>query len=492
MISRAGMSVTLSLDEEQIKIVISRGTQIEKWETGRLPPHSIQDGQILLPEDVAGTLKSMLKTLRVPRNPLAISVNLPSFVYRTLTLPPLKPAIFKEAVLRAAQKEIHLPLADFYLEWQIIAQNRAEVRVFVLGVPRRSIDSIAQCLALAGVKIGAIELRSLTIARMVDQPAALIADFESECCNLIIIADGLPVILHSVIPRDKTADIEDKALQIADELNRTIEYYNLTHKEKPVPADMPLILTGSLAPEPGVSDWLLKNSGRPAGFPEIGLHLPAGFPTLAYSGNLGLILKNRPGAAHENAAPYRHKGLDINLWTARQRALSRPVTLRQTFAPAAIVLATALVLPLSLACNQARAETASLESELADVDRSLHIHRQTIAFANETQDKIAELTAEINQIQNERQTISGQTDLAQILNLLADQLPPEATINRLTADAKEVVIDGRAASRQTVIQYADLLSREKALAEIRIALINATEAADNTGLPVLFKIIIER
>ncbi|GAI57774.1 unnamed protein product, partial [marine sediment metagenome] len=80
---------------------------------------------------------------------------------------------------------------------------------FVLGVPRNLIDAVVQTLAEAGVKTYLIDLKPLALARAASRENALIVALEPGCFDIVLVADGIPAIMHTITPRGEGASIED-------------------------------------------------------------------------------------------------------------------------------------------------------------------------------------------------------------------------------------------------------------------------------------------
>ena len=235
------MPVTLNISNQNVKLVYSRGNTIEKWETVSFSPGLIKDGQILQPEEFANVIKSLFKNLRLPDTQVVVSIEGTPFIYRILTLPHVKPTMQQEAIERAGQKEINVPLDELYFDWQIISDTGKEIEVFILGAPRGIVDGLVQVMGLAKVRLAAMDLKPLALARMVDLAEALIVNFEKEGSDIIIVSKGIPVTLHTVASKSKNASLEDNLLQLVDELTRTVEFFNLTHKDSPILPETPII-----------------------------------------------------------------------------------------------------------------------------------------------------------------------------------------------------------------------------------------------------------
>ena len=253
------MSVTLDISAGSLKLVSINGNRVEKWGTAPLSPGMVRDGVILQPQAVGAAIDALFQDLKITKGGLNATITGLSFTYRMLRLPRVKSALTTEAILRAAKKEIPLALDEIYLSWRIIETTKEEIEVFLFGAPRNLIDAALQTFSIAGVKLLSIDLKSLTLARAANRPDVLVINFESDCFDIVVVAEGLPVILHTVIPRVEGATLEDNVKRLADELARTVDFYNITHAVNPIKSTVPVLLAGTLANDPKTME-LIKNS----------------------------------------------------------------------------------------------------------------------------------------------------------------------------------------------------------------------------------------
>jgi type IV pilus assembly protein PilM len=478
------MPVTLNIGNRDIKMVASQGNAILKWETVPLLPGMVKDGQILQPAAVAGVINSVFNRLKLPRNQVVASISGMSFTYRILTLPGMKPHLQREAIQRATRKEINVSLDELYIDWQIIADTAKEIRVFILGVSRTIIDALIQTMSLAKVKLTAMDIKSLALARATGNANALIVDFEPDWFDVTIISNGIPVTLHTAASRSETASIEDKVHQLVDELNRTVDFFNLTHKNNPILPATPVILTGTLAANTTAKETLLQNIGHPVQSLVSRLKMPPDFAVSPYEVNLGLILKHSHQKAYSEYNVANYYDINLDPLAGRKREITPPVSLHKLLVPAVILIAFLLLIPFSMLRNSSVAETNKLQTELTRINRNLYVGRLALDEANTTAATISTLTAELEKIQQERELISGRGELSVILNLIKERLPTGAEYTSISAGPDQVIVDGKAGSRLDVINYARVLEKQGNFSGVRLALIDES--------PVTFRIVIER
>jgi hypothetical protein len=78
-----------------------------------------------------------------------------------------------------------------------VATNGDERTIYALAFDRPKVQSLAATVRLAGLEPTAIELKSLCVARSVNEPACLVLDLGSDPAEILLIDGNLPRIWHS-------------------------------------------------------------------------------------------------------------------------------------------------------------------------------------------------------------------------------------------------------------------------------------------------------
>jgi type IV pilus assembly protein PilM len=488
------MPVSLVLSNQNIKLVSVRKNTVERWATEPLPAGLVKDGRILDSKALAKALEAVFVRLRLPRSEVFVSVTGISYIYRILQLPRLKPEQQKEAIERATRKELKVPLDELYIDWQIFANTGQEIGVFVAGIPRILVDDLIMTLKLAGINPIKMEINVLALARAANQAEALLVDFGPDWFDIAIVARGIPVTLHGAAPKSQIASLEDNIGQLKDELNRTIDFFNLTHKDNPISATAPVILTGSLADDPAVAGPITETIGRPLQTLESSFKKPADFPLAVYAGNLGMVLKNGNYRRQTKPGVENYLNIDIDPLKARRKNRARPPAPRAVLIGVLVIVAILLVIITSVLRNQAVAETTRLQTESDRLDRSLRMSRLALDEAAATETAISDLTAATKTLIEEQQLISGRGTYSTLLAIVTGSLPPEAEISTISITVPEVVLEGNTIQRADIIDLADSLTRSGEFSEVRIALIEQKPAdpATGQGSAYSFQIVIQR
>jgi len=283
--------VTLNIEGQCARVLVARGGRVVAWEETPLEEGLVKEGVIADPERVGGALRGLLKSDPVLGTKLIASVTGLRSIPRLLELPHMSPQEMDAAVFREAKREMPVPLADIYLSWQSLEKHDGHQRIFALGVPRDTLDPLLRALTLAGGRPYAVDIKPLALARAVNRRDAIVANVEPESADIIVVADGMPAIMRTVASRGGGSDTEASIDRFRGELARTVKFYDDTHRQETLPADTPLFITGSLAPEAveaGPAEGQPRFPVEPLAPP---LECPPGLPIHSYAVNIGLALK---------------------------------------------------------------------------------------------------------------------------------------------------------------------------------------------------------
>ena len=450
------MSVTLDISNNSLKLVSTNGKQVQKWGTASLIPGLVRDGQILKPQDAGVAIDALFKSLQMPKDRVSVTITGLSFTYRFLRLPRVKSSLMTETILRAAKKEMPLPVEEVYLTWQIIGGNREEIELFLLGVPRNLVDAVVQTIKIAGLKLAAIDLKSLALARVANNPNALVISFNADCCDIVLVAGGKPAILHTVIPRSEGATIEDNVRRLVDELGRTVEFYNITHTANPIQMNIPLLISGELVNDAATVKLIQDNTEHPVEMLKSSVSSPPEFSLASYAGNIGIALKGI-----RQAATSGFYDINVDALDGKRRIEIHRTPLKARLFPAALICAVVILILLSLVKNKAHAEKVRLQGEVDVLARELNLARTRADEATTMETTISNLIAETEALQQARQQVLGKTvNDADIFNLLIGSMPLQTDFSTIGISSEQITIDGQSSTRENIIRYAEALKSD--------------------------------
>ena len=481
------MSVTLSISATSIRLLSVQRGRVKWWGNAPLAPGLVRDGLILEPKAVGAVIDALFKSTKASKKRVITCLTGLSFTHRILDMPRMKPDLLEEAIQRVAKKEIPLPLEDLYLSWQAIDSKHDELALFVAGVPRNIVDAAVQTLADIGVKPYIMDLKPLALARAANRENALIVALESDCFDVVVVANGIPVIMHTITPREEGASIEDNIRRITDELSKAVTFYNSSHQENPLSPTTPLLLTGELSAAVTTSKLIQAEMKYPVELLTPSLEFPHDFPVTLYTTNMGLALKEVPSKAVSKEDITRFLDINLNILPGKYKAEPRfPVPTRRILLPLSLIIAIGLLVPLYQANSKADAETMRLQTELSRVNQELYQAHLGGDEAKQTEDTINEIAADVEALKQEHQDIlSKGGNFVDNLKFVINALPSEAYFTSIEIGTDQITVEGESDSSFTVISYATALESLARFSEVRIAEINE-------GSRAFFRIVITK
>ncbi len=489
------MYVALNISATSIRLLSFKGKRVKKWGSVPLEPGLVKDGVILQPKKAGAAIDALFRSVEIPKERVITSLTGLSFTYRTLSLPRMKPALTEEAIYRAASKEMPLPLDELYLSWQVIGGGDNEVDYFALGVPRNLIDAVEETLAEAGIKPYLMDLKPLALTRAASYADALIVALEPDCFDIVLVAGGIPEIMHTITPRGEGTTLEDNIHRLIDELSKTVEFYNSSHSENPLGPTTPLLVTGELAVDTATMEFIQAQVEYPVEVLEPPIEFPPYLPVAFYATNMGLALKKTP-----QKTVARLHDINFNILSDRQKKKAPLVPRRYIVLALALVVASGLLPPIYQAWGQARAETVDLRAELAVISQEL---RQTRLAANEAkqfeetiESRVEEIAAGVATLKQEWQDIlSGGGDFTDNLELISDAAGGVASdlyFTSIEIGSEQIFVEGEADSPFTVFSYTKALETQGGYSEVRIVAIDESENTQVEGTGGSFIIDISK
>ena len=480
------MSVTLNISNTSIRLLSVTGRRVQVWGDMPLEPGLVRDGLILQPKEVGEAIDTLFKSIKVSKEQVITNLTGLSFTYCILKLPQMKPELLEEAIMRGARKEIPLPLEELYLTWQAISGGNDELKFFVLGVPQNLIDAMVQTLEGAGVKPYIMDLKPLALARAADRVDALIVNLDADCFDIVLVADGIPAIMHTITPRGEGAILEDNIRRLTDEISKTVDFYNNSHPETPFSLTTPFLITGELSAESATIQLIQTQVEYPVELLVPPLEFPPDLPVALYTSNMGLALKEVPQkTVSKEGATYFHD-INLNILSGKYRVKAHPRPMRYKILSLVLIIAIGLLFPLYYFANQATAENTLLQTELDWVSDVLYEKRLVYSEAMQIEDTINEIRAAADTLKQEYQDIlSKGGGFTRNLKVVTNVIPSTADFNTIEINLNRITVDGVADSSLAVIGYAMALEAEEDLSDVRIA-----EIGEGGGTKVSFTIII--
>ncbi len=155
-------------------------------------------GLKIFERDAVELLKTVVKETGTTATDVVAS--LPPFeVFTTLLdFPAMGPSEVQQAIVYQARQYVPLPLSEVALDWMKVADYQdekgfAHQKILLISVPQEEIKKYQRIFAGAGLNLHALELESLSVARLFagDPTASVIVDIGSRSTNMMFMQGGI-------------------------------------------------------------------------------------------------------------------------------------------------------------------------------------------------------------------------------------------------------------------------------------------------------------
>ena len=155
-------------------------------------------GLKIFEEDAVALLKALVKQV-APTTKEAIASLPPFDVFMTLVdFPAMEAKDVAKALVYQAKQYVPMPLSEVALDWMKVADYQdekgfAHQKILLISVPQEHIKKYQRIFQGAGLRLRALEIESLSIARIFagDPTSTIVVDIGSRSTNIIFIQKGV-------------------------------------------------------------------------------------------------------------------------------------------------------------------------------------------------------------------------------------------------------------------------------------------------------------
>jgi type IV pilus assembly protein PilM len=460
---------TLFIRDTSVNLLVMNGRQIKKWASLPLEPGLVNQGLIVDEAQVADKVKQLFKETKTTANKVITALSGHDSLYRIITLPELPDAILPEAVKREARRAIPTPLEEVYFSYQRLpSPTRGESHIFLVTYPRNLVDALVRTLHQAGVRPYIMDLATLALCRIPNEPQAIIVNARLEHLDVMVIADRLPQVIRRLSLPGEAESLEERLPLIAEEFKRTVAFYNSSHMEKPLDATVPVFVCGDLAETQEVWPSVVSGAGYPVSPLPSPVELPEGFKPNEFLVNIGLALKEL--LTEKEGANFSI----VNFNALPQVYVPPGFSIARVLVPVGIVVGIGLIIVGVIFVQYNRAHTETLRSQLALAQSSV-IQKQNSVAILDTQVGSLEATAselDSRSTTMERERAVFYDDLTQIVTLAANKV----TLGNINyGGGGAVTVNGKASNTDNIFSYARDLRASGRFSEVWISSISGGE-----------------
>jgi len=474
--------VTLYIEDTDIKLLVTKGKQVDKWASLLLEPSLVRDGVIVDEDEVAKSIKNLMKLGEVGAKKVDICLSGLNSIFRIITLPEINQSMLPEAVMNEARRVLPMPLEQVYINYQQLPSVKGEIRLFLAAYPRNSTDVLIKTITKAGLKTDMMDIAPLALARCVNEPRSIIINSWLTYIDIIIMADKLPQVIRSLSLPTESVAIEEKLPFIAEELARTVAFYNSSNPTNRLDAGVPVFVCGDLVDAPdswkalvGQYEYSVSPMAPPIQYPDT-------FSPCKFMVNIGASLKGQlPTGGEDN----NFSIIDINALPEVYQPISFSIT--RVIAPVAIVIGLGALFYGGMFVKDINTEATALRTQIDNAEIQKLVAEAQIENINkdidEVEEAITQYPEQVAQIESQIDAViahdekftvmlnrldgmleKANTNLAEVISLL----PANVGIENVQYNAEEISLSGTAISEDDIFSYARALRESEQFTEVNI------------------------
>ena len=475
----ARRDVTLYLDDYRVRLLAVHGERVTGWAEAPLEAGWITDGIIQDQAAVATCIRDLLTETETKPRQVICGISGRRALTRPLRLPKLPETTLTGLIVSEARRVLPVALEELYLSWQTRPAGDGKIIAFVAAIPRDIADSYLSTLAQAGVQPRELQLRPLALCHLAEDDVSIIIEAQAGDFDIVVMADGIPQPVRNIPFPAEAITPAERAMLVAEDLKRTIQFYNDNNPETPLDPGLPVQVNG----DPDGAAMRRELAGlleRPVVEIESPFAAPEEFIGSHFVTNLAMVKQQR---APKPRAPGDRVRLNVLPEAYRPKRIS---TLKLLVVPvlALLAVATAFMVWFYISTGQ---DITSMQAELTETE-SLIVSRvaEKQALAQQVQTLEASVATSVNQTRSLLGTLQLYADLQQSvqadLRLAVTELPH--SFIRLTGiNYREtvLVLTGDGDSETEVLEYARNLQNERPDLEV---ILSSLQFADRPPLGI--------
>lgn len=207
------------------------------------PAGAIAGGRVLQPEAVSGSLRELLKKMKITQKKCFMALGKQSVTLRTAQLPAMPERELREAVRWEAEKHLHFPLDEAVVDYTGVREIKGEdgdkLEVCLAAAQKEVVHGYLEAVSLAGLNPVAVDTETFALFRLLIclqqagpgeegiSHASLLLDAGVEASSILIV-DGSRLGFQRVVPLGERASPED----LSREVQRSVDYYFYNSRER--------------------------------------------------------------------------------------------------------------------------------------------------------------------------------------------------------------------------------------------------------------------
>jgi type IV pilus assembly protein PilM len=400
--------ITLDIEDTSIRIMSVAGRQVQTAASLPLEPGLVHDGVIIDPATVGRRIGELMAANGISERRAVVSISGIHSIYRVVNIPKLPKNLMEEAAKREMERLMPVPLNELYTSWQAINVSDIDTVMCLVGMPRSTVDAMLETLRQAGLQPEAMDVRPLALARVADERDALIINVQPFGFDIVVMIDGIPELLRSLpFPAD-AASPDEKIAEVKEELERTVGFYNSSHKGSEITNRMAVFVSGELG---AMLAGALEYRGKP--LPQLLMYTDS-LNTSEYAANIGLALRQ----TRVDISPAR-----VNLNVTPEIYLPKPFPTIQLASWAFILVGIAVLVMFGALTLQKYRGTIALNTQVNNIQSQVEARQGTESAIKQLQTQtdaakkaVAVFKQPLDSAKAQRAKVNG--DISRVTSLL--------------------------------------------------------------------------
>jgi type IV pilus assembly protein PilM len=433
--------LTVNIEDSSVKITSVRGKRVVFAIETPLQPGWVQNGVVMEKAHVGQVINMVLAQYRIREKEVSACVSGIHSVYRVVYVPKLDRSLLVEAARKEMERVIPVPLDSLYTSWSDIKVSEHETALCLVGLPFDNVNSVSDVLKLAGLQVKYLELKPLSISRVIDEKTAIMLNVQSNSFDLTIINDGIPEMVRSLPFAGAGMSDSDRVAMVKEEIDRTVNFYNSSHPNSQLNNHTPCILSGYYRE---TLSMMLGYAVKPA---PVLLMYPEGQDDNIFTANTGLALRTLN----------RLTRVDVNVIPRAAPAAGQAAPTGASPLPLVVLVICALAVGGMFIVNSiAESETAKLQVQVDEKAKLLSDIR--VSYGDET----SKLTAERLSYQKILDTVKAPLTFMATQRNAANRdigaaisvLPATIYLTNIIVGSTSIELSGAAPSEDILLNYA--------------------------------------
>jgi len=451
---------TLFISDDAINLLVVEGKRVKQWASSPLETGLVSQGLILDEAKVADELDKLFKVAKIGTRRVVAGISGLNSLYRLISLPELPDSVVPEAIKQEAKRVIPLPLDEVYLSYQRLPASVGETRIFLAAFPRNVADALYRTLHQAGIQPYIMDLAPLALSRTIGEPRAIIVNARLDKVDIVVMSERLPQPIRTLSLPGEAASLSERLPTISEEIDRTVAFYNSSHKEEPLDSTVPMFVSGDLVQVPESWQSLAGKLKCPVAIAPSPVESPDGFNPSDFMVNIGLALRELTTARDgSNFSLVKFNALP-------EVYLPKGVHLANLLVPIAVAIGIGLLVYMGFMVRGKVEATATLRSQLPPVQSLVTQQQSGIAPLQEqvkqVEDQVKQVEAQVKPVETRANAFDttftslgvNRYRLSYELSDIVTLLPGTIYLSTVHDEGDLVTVSGRAPSEADIFVYA--------------------------------------